>query len=191
MLCYLMGEKSDEILSQVVPELNDSTRYETVKKKFNEYFASKRNVIFERYKFNSRAQQTGESMDTFVTALYIQAETCEFGNIKKNLIRDRIVIEIQDTRTFERLQLMNDLTANKALEIARQAEIQAKENKKIRKEISQIEINRIGENRKKLGYGSSKEKETDICRCGLVQHIHLQKCPAINSRYRRCGNIEH
>lgn len=58
-----MGEKSEEILAQIVPELNDSTTYEAVKKKFNEYFASRKNVVFERHRFNSRTQQTGESVN--------------------------------------------------------------------------------------------------------------------------------
>lgn len=99
MLCYLMGERAEEILSQVMPDLNATTLYEAIKIKFNGYFAPKKNVVFERFKFNSRTQQTDESVDSFVTALYTLAETCEFGELKEDLIRDRLVIGIRDSRT--------------------------------------------------------------------------------------------
>lgn len=64
---------------------------------------------------------------------YSLADTCEYGNIKDELICDRIVIGIQDTKVSEKLQLINDLTLDKALEIARQLEIQFTEGKKIRR----------------------------------------------------------
>jgi len=102
LLCYSMGEKSEEILTQVIPTITSSTTFSIVKEKFDSYFNPKRNVIFERYKFNSRIQESGESVDSFVTALYSLIETCEYGNIKNELIRDRIVIGIRDTRVSER-----------------------------------------------------------------------------------------
>lgn len=102
-------------------------------------------------------------MDSFVTALHSLAETCEYGTLKGELIRDRIVIGVRDARTSERLQLMADLTLEKALNVARQAEIQAKEEKMLRKEeIS--ELNKISrfcknkEEKKKKKRGKTKVK---------------------------------
>ena len=37
-----------------------------------------RNVIYEHAKFNSRGQQDGESVNQFVTELYILAEHCSY-----------------------------------------------------------------------------------------------------------------
>ncbi|XP_026669243.1 uncharacterized protein LOC113464324 [Ceratina calcarata] len=104
-----MGEKSEEVLDQLMPEMGDNTTIEMVKGKFTEYFSPKKNTIFERFKFNSRVQQADES-NTFVTALYTSASTCEFGALKEELIRDSIVIGTRDTKTSERLQLIADLT---------------------------------------------------------------------------------
>jgi hypothetical protein len=53
---------------------------------------SRRNVIFERAKFNQRKQQEGESADSFIKALYTLVEHCEYGNLKEDMIRDRIVV---------------------------------------------------------------------------------------------------
>lgn len=193
MLCYMMGEKAEEILSQVMPTINATTTYEAVKEKFTSYFAPKKNVVFERYKFNLRSQQLEETVDSFVTSLYTLAETCDFGNLKDELIRDRIVIGIRNARTSERLQLMSDLTMSKALEVARQSEVQAIEGKKIREEMTQYaEVNRIAENRRKQNSIGEKGREQNTCsRCGFAKHATTQKCPASSSRCRKCGNIGH
>lgn len=50
---------------------------------FENHFIHKKNVIFERYKFNSRALRTGESIELFITALHSLAENCEYGALKR------------------------------------------------------------------------------------------------------------
>lgn len=41
------------------------------------YFVVKKNVIYERAKFTKRAQQSAETVDSFITATYTLAENCE------------------------------------------------------------------------------------------------------------------
>ena len=43
----------------------------------------RRNVIFERSKFNKRVQLENETVDPFVTDLHCMAEHCQFGDINK------------------------------------------------------------------------------------------------------------
>jgi len=47
--------------------------------------------MLERAKFNLRSQKDNESVENFITDLYCLAEYCEFGTLKDDLIRDRIV----------------------------------------------------------------------------------------------------
>ncbi|KAK9752718.1 Retroviral aspartyl protease [Popillia japonica] len=42
----------------------------------------------------------------------IKPETCEFGNLKDELIRDRIVVGMSDTKISEAMQLKSNLTLN-------------------------------------------------------------------------------
>ena len=42
------------------------------------------------------------------------AESCKFGNLKKEMIQDRLVIGIRDAQLSERLQLEPNLTLTKA-----------------------------------------------------------------------------
>ena len=56
----------------------------------------KTSIIYKRYKFNNRSQEQAESIDTYITTLRALAETCEFGTLKDDLIRVRIVCGVRD-----------------------------------------------------------------------------------------------
>ena len=53
---------------------------------FEEYCVGQRNETFERYNFNMRVQQEGETVDAYVTALKTLAKTCNFGQLQDNLL---------------------------------------------------------------------------------------------------------
>ena len=95
-LIYCMGDAADDILTSL--NLTDDKRkvYDTVKTKLEVHFIKKRNVIFERSKFNRRIQQPGESVDSFITALHCLAKHCQYGNLRGEMIRDRIVVGLLD-----------------------------------------------------------------------------------------------
>ena len=60
-LLYTMGDEADDILRLFKLSEDDQKKYELVKDKFNRHFVKKRNVIYERAKFNMRRQEEGES----------------------------------------------------------------------------------------------------------------------------------
>ncbi len=76
-----------------------------MKTAFTRHCVSKRNVIFERARFNRCNQEAGESIGAFITAVHALVEHCEFGALRDELISDRIVVGIQDARLSESLQL--------------------------------------------------------------------------------------
>ena len=65
--------------------------YQDVCRKFEELCQGARNVIYERLVFNQRNQKEGERIDNFVSELKRLSLTCEFGDLRDSLIRDRIV----------------------------------------------------------------------------------------------------
>lgn len=83
---------------------------------------SHRNVIFERAKFNQQKLQEGESADSFITALYLLIEHCEYGQLKGEMIIDRVVVGIRDSKLSEKLQLNPQLKLEEAVNQARQKE---------------------------------------------------------------------
>ena len=54
MLIYAMGDQADDILNSFKLRTIQLKQYHTVKTKFDEHFVVRRNVFFERAKFNQR-----------------------------------------------------------------------------------------------------------------------------------------
>ncbi|CAB3984465.1 Hypothetical predicted protein [Paramuricea clavata] len=93
-LIYSMGSEADDIVQSLGIAEGDQKKYNVVKKKFEDFFIIKRNVV----------------------------EHCNFGVLCEELIRDRIVVGIRDKALSEKLQLEADLTLEKAVNFARQKE---------------------------------------------------------------------
>lgn len=192
VLLYVMGQKSESILLQI------KDKPDTLKKTldaFKRYFAPRTNVIFERFKFNTRKQNQGEPIDAFITDLHAMAEKCQFGELKDELIRDRVVVGMTDSRTSEAMQLKSDLTLQIAIEMARQSERQHAENKIIRNR--EVPINFMKSNRSKQHNQKqqkihqqstqAKDNSSKICYfCNNSYHIR-DVCPAKDVECRKCG----
>ena len=54
-------------------------------------------------------------MDSFIMDLYNLAEHCGYGNLKDEMIRDRIVVGLTNDKLSEQLQLDAVLTLDKAV----------------------------------------------------------------------------
>ena len=86
------------------------------------YCIGKTTVIYERYRFNNRLQESDDSIDAYTTALRTLAETCEFGSLKEDLIPDRLVCDIRDNSLRKKLLQEPKLTLDKCLDSCRAAE---------------------------------------------------------------------
>ena len=110
-----MGDDADNILTSLDLSAADKKKYKTVLAKLDKYFIPRRNVIFERAEFNQRQQMEAETVDNFITDLYNLAEYCEYGALRDEMIRDRLVVGLRDLKLSEKLQLDADLTLEKLL----------------------------------------------------------------------------
>ena len=97
-LVYSMREKSEDIMTTFNLTGDNAKKYDSVKEKFDNYFIKRRNTIFERAKFNTRKQGVGESVDAFITDQYCLAKHCNHGLLHDEMIRDRIVVCLLDSR---------------------------------------------------------------------------------------------
>lgn len=119
LLLYLMGDKSEDIMLQIVDD-----NYNELLAKLDGYFKPRKNVIFQRYAFNKRSQKEDETVAEYVRQLHVMAESCDFGNLKEELIGDRLVVGVKYQKSSERMQLRvcADLNLNEAVTIAQQVE---------------------------------------------------------------------
>ena len=98
------------------------TTYDGFIETFESFFKVRKNVIFERARFNRCNQAPGETSEQYIMELYKLAEDCEYGAMKEEMIRDRLVVGIRDTVLSERLQLDPKLTLESAKKAVRQRE---------------------------------------------------------------------
>lgn len=86
------------------------------------YCLGKTNIIYERYRFNNRNQDVGESIDTYASNLRSLSDTCNFGPLKDEMIRDRIVCGVRDSSLRKKLLQVPELTLEKCIDMCRSAE---------------------------------------------------------------------
>ena len=137
-LLYCLGDEAESVLASTNISSDDKKKYEKVIEKFDSYFRVRRNVIFERARFNRRSQKEGESSEQYITELYNLIEFCEYGDLKKEMLRDRLVVGIHDTGLSEKLQTDPDLTLERAKTMIRQKEA-AREHRREQQEDSKKE----------------------------------------------------
>ena len=83
LLLYQAGEETQEIF-ETLPETGE--HYATAQAKLDEYFSPKKNVDYEVFQFLQQAvQQSGKTVNQFVTRLRKLAATCEFGDAAKKI----------------------------------------------------------------------------------------------------------
>ena len=96
-MIYCMGDEADDISKSFTLAREEERKHGKVKDKLDQHFIIKRNVIFERAKFNMRKQEPGRSepVDAFIADLCCMSEHCEFRAVRDEFIRDRIVMGSQ------------------------------------------------------------------------------------------------
>lgn len=191
-LVYSMGDKADDILHSFHLSEEDQKRYDTVKEKFEHYFVKRRNVIFERAKFNKRRQEESESVDDFITALFCLAEHCGYAGLHDEMVWDRIVVGIRDCRLSEKMQLDPELTLDKAVNLARQSEAVRKQQATIRGTESSIEaIKGTGHYQKRKPRPAAQAQPQVCTRCGKAPLHGKGQCPAKDVTCHKCGKRGH
>ena len=122
LLC-LIGDEALEVYNTFSYEAaGDNEKLVTVLAKFEEYCSPRKNIVYERFKFFSLSQKSGQSFEQFLLELKCASQSCEFGDQTDSLIRDRIVLGIQNKNTQERLLRDTSLTLQKAANFCRAAE---------------------------------------------------------------------
>ena len=119
---YAAGDDAEDVMNMLTLTEVQKRSYKDVTEAIEKHCVSKRNVIYERARFNRRVQEPGKSVESFLTAVHALAEYCEFGTLGEQLIRDRIVVGIRDAKLSENLQLDAKLTLESAMTKVRQSE---------------------------------------------------------------------
>ena len=156
--------------------------------KFDQYHNPRKNITWERHKFNMRNQQPGESINQYVTDLKTKAQTCEFAQLKDSLICDRIMCGITCNRTRARLLKESMLTLQAALNICRANEATSSKLKSLSATSSSKEAHHNVFAVQKCNPSDKTRPKCDKC---VNQHYCHQPCPAQGVECYNCGRKNH
>ena len=95
----------------------------TIKQKLVRYYKPKPPVIGQRFTFHQRIQKPDESINQFVMELRHLARTCNFGKFLEEALHDCLVCGLSNSSIQKKLLSENDLTLQRAIDIATAAEI--------------------------------------------------------------------
>ena len=109
------------------PNKPEESTLDVILDTLRKHYKPKPVLIYERYKFYSRAQKSGESMNDFVAALKALAHTCEFGATLLEMLRDRFVMGLYSDKIQQVLLAETDLTFEKAVSMATAREAASKD----------------------------------------------------------------
>ena len=174
---------------------------EDVLRQFDRYCQPRTQVIYERYKFNNRNQAVGESISAYITDLRTIAKNCAHEDITPDeIIRDRLVLGLNDEKMRERLLRINDLSLDKAIDICKAAEETSAQMQVMHGEMKDVSFvkkrhNRNPPSRTQQRVNTPKPRPpTDSYNqeCQYCGRRHAKRdCPAFGQICRKCKKRNH
>ena len=207
-LLYCMGPEAEDVLNMTGITAAQRATYAGVVRKLDEHFGVRKNVIFERAKFNTRRQLSGETSEQYILALYTLAERCNYTSREQmeQEIRDRLVVGIRDEQLSKKLQLDSALDLDKAKKLVRQTEAVQEQTKKLtgaspgdsRENPVQVDgmsgrgSHAPSKNFRRRPHQQSKQpKQSQCTRCGKKPGHPRAECPANDATCHRCSKRGH
>ena len=162
----------------------------------------RRNVIYERARFNLRKQEEGKTVAAFINDLYVLVEHCEYGALQDEMVRDRLVVGLRDSKLSEKLQLDPSLALDTAVMMTHQSEsvhMQQTQWRKEDKEKNQLLVDSMESKRKHFNgnkrYATPRKHaptlQSKCTRCGRSPSHDVKSCPAKEAVCRGCGKRGH
>ena len=92
-----IGPQAYKLLSGLVaPAAPSEKPYQDLVKAMTDHHSSHPSEIVQRYRFHTRFRQQGETVATYVSELRAIAQWCNFGESLENMLRDRLVVGIDN-----------------------------------------------------------------------------------------------
>lgn len=169
-------------------ELEDKT-YEKTLAKFDAHFRPVQNVIFERLRFNQIIQQSGQSIQDFITELQTQADNCDYAAIKDEMIRDRIVVGVRQAKLRQYLvDLDEDLTLRTCIRRSKQWVAHQMELEELKPTTPVgANVDAVNDSNSARGGGTGRDR----CKtCGIsVRRDQSHKCGALDTS-KKCNKCK-
>lgn len=171
----------------VQPKMPTEFSYAQLVEKVQKHYNPHPSAILLHYKFNLLKRQSGEAVGHYVAEL---TEYCEFGDTLDDMLRDKLVWGIEDSRIQERLLAEDNLTFKKALDLAQALEVAAQDSIELSVSTPAM-VHKIQgiktQGRKTIG--ATSKPPSPCYQCG-GRHW-AARCCFKSEKCRACGKIRH
>ena len=204
ILLPCIGADAYEIFETLDLSAEDKKDVDRVVKALEDHCIGETNVTYERYLFNQRVQQAGESFDAFFADLKRLIRTCDFGELQDSILRDRIVCGLRDETTRRKLLVTRKLDLKKAIDVCKADETASQQLRTMSKATEQVNVARVskreGRNRnrkrsqsREWNHDASKSRDgtaaSRCTNCSSKYHDDTKRCPAKGQTCRKCGKV--
>jgi hypothetical protein len=140
ILLNIIGEEGVEIFNSLNLSDQDNQNYEKVIEEFEKYVTPKKNEVYERFVFYCRKQEQEERFEHFLTDLRRLAKSCDFKISEEEMIRDRIVLGVNNKIVQEKLLAIDKLTLQRAISVCRSYEATMSQMKELHGQGQELKI---------------------------------------------------
>ena len=195
-LLTCIGPEAMLILDGLCTSEEDQKTVASVISKFQAYCVVTPNETYERYKFNIRKQEKEEKVDEYVANLRQLTKTCNFGSLEESLIRDRVVLGIQDDNVRRRLLQENDLTLTQAVQTIRAHETTSDQMRVMTQQETRPCLQQSADLHAVNGGRRDRQRKVTPnigwCKyCGTKHMFKKEQCPAWGKTCQLCGRLNH
>ncbi|XP_024890191.1 uncharacterized protein LOC112466360 [Temnothorax curvispinosus] len=213
LLTLIGGEAYGVLKDLLAPTLPSTLTFERLSSELESHYSPKRLVIAERYKFYSAMQETNEDVKVYVARLKNLAKHCAFGTFLNEALRDKLVCGIRSEIVQRKLLTEDNLTFERAFQIATSVEMAEGQIKAMGTEaaaVNKVSTAKFNKGRKfsrpawqnkatssqdvsQTSKAGQPTNSTGKSRCGRCLKIHWDnnKCPAINWKCYSCNQTGH
>ena len=126
-----MGRECLQIFLNLNLSEDDKNKIDGCLEALDNHFKPTRNVIYEKYVFNTCMQDNEESLQSDITKLRKLATSCEYGELTGDIIRDRLVIGLKNNVLQSRITESKEFGSKKAIQMCTTSEVAVQQMKKI------------------------------------------------------------
>lgn len=195
ILMTALGNEGIDILN-TFDNIDSHSSYADVVAAFDKYCNPRKNTIYERFRF-SQLVQKGRPVDVFLVELKTQAQRCDFAAEEfDNLVRDRLVVGIDDERVRKELLRDPDLTLETATSLVKiwektefEASEIAKSSQSSRAAVELAPVSKVTKESRDRRERPDSPSGPICPNCGYVHRTN--RCPAEGKECNFCRKIGH
>ena len=215
LLLSCLGREELKIYDSLKYEsTEDKDDIELIMKKLREKIIGESNLIYDRFKFNVRAQKDDENFDEYLTEITQMAKACKYKDLEDELTRDRIVVGVKDNNVRKILLQKRDLKLSETIDICRAAETTKQQLANMEKTGEESSVHKVratggrpninatkhtGErsninaqrDQRALGERAGPQYPRECRYCGKRHMFRKELCPAWGRECSKCGKKNH